>query len=437
MTRLTRRGVALLGVALLTYLAARVLGTWELYLMALAFGGMTVVAWVLVQAGSRHLEVDRRADPAEPVAGDPLEFRFGVESRWRLPGLHIELTEATGGADGYPDAVVVDDAGLRPRRHVASEPRPARRGVYRLPAFGAVVEDPLGLARALRTCGEPMRLVVAARLEELSSCPLCSDSGATHGGGRRRLPTRDAWEFRGIRPHVPGEPLNRVDWKSTAKTGSLMLREMEADTEDDVTVLLDGTPAEGVAPAGGRAAPADETFETAVVAAGSLAAFTLGSGHAVSLLLPDGGWRELRFTPGGGGRRRLPAALAEAHPQSRSGPAASLPAVLADRKRHRRVLVLVTSRVDEDLLSALAAARRQGAAVSLVHVAGFGEPAAAAGDGAGRAAALAAAGIRYVRVSPGADLRSALSAPANVRTRAARRRGVPSTGAAASGTESR
>ena len=81
MTRPTHRGVALLGVALVTYFAARLFGTWELYLVALAFTGMTVVAWVLVQAGSQALTVDRRTSPNEPVAGDPLEFTFTVESR--------------------------------------------------------------------------------------------------------------------------------------------------------------------------------------------------------------------------------------------------------------------------------------------------------------------------------------------------------------------
>ena len=59
-----------------------------------------------------------------------------------------------------------------------------------------------------------------------------------HGGGRRRLPTLDASEFRGIRPHEPGEPLNRVDWKSTAKTGSLMLREIVGEKDEYIQTEL-------------------------------------------------------------------------------------------------------------------------------------------------------------------------------------------------------
>ena len=111
-----------------------------------------------------------------------------------------------------------------------------------------------------------------------------------------------------------------MDWKSTAKTGSLMLREMEADTEGDLTVLLDGSATAGGrrAPAGAAQSPADDAFEAGVMAAGSLAAFALRTGHAVSLLLPHDGWHERRLTRGAAGRRRLLAALAETGPGSAS-----------------------------------------------------------------------------------------------------------------------
>lgn len=419
MTRPTRRGWALLGVAVLTYLAARVLGTWELYLVALAFAGMTVVAWVLVAAGSRRLTVSRRVTPERPLAGDPLRFRFVLGSRWRLPGLHVVLRDAAGGAEGLPREVVVEDMGLRRERAATTPSRPARRGVHLLPAFTATVEDPMGLARARRQAGEPLRLFVAPRLEELASCAPCARSGAQRGGGKRRLPTRNAWEFRGIRPHTPGEPVERVDWKSTAKTGALMLREMEADTEDDLTVLLDAP--------GARRDERDEVFETAVVVAGSVAAFTLRSGHTVSLLLPDDGWRDLRLTPDAASRRRLLAALAATRRPEPGRPRASLPVVLGGRARARRdLLALVTTRVDPELVAAIGRLRREGVSVSVAHVLperprGAGRPeahhagpgAALSGDdgpAAAAAAAVTAAGGRYFPVAGAGDVRTAFAA---------------------------
>jgi uncharacterized protein (DUF58 family) len=414
--------VALLAVALAAYLAARVLGTWELYLVALAFAGMTAVAWVLVTVASRRLSVHRRVLPEQPIAGDPLRFEFSVTSRWRLPGLHVMLSGAVAGAPGLPDPVVIEDMGFRRSRPVVVGPRPARRGAHRLPTFAAAIEDPVGLVRRRVTVGEPLRITVPPRLEELASCAACARTGVRHGGGRRRLPTRSAWEFRSVRPHVRGEPLERVDWKSTAKTGTLMLREMEADTEDDLTVVLAASPRR-TGPTRSVPPASDQAFETAVVAAGSMAAFALGGGHAVSLLLPDDGGHDLHLTPDGAGRRRLLAALAETRPQDHSRFVASLPVILGGRRPRNRVVALVTTRVDAGLSAALERLRHRGMVVSVVHVRVV-EPASARSNGGGlvddAVALTAAAGARYFAAASARELRDALAATTSDRLMRAR-----------------
>ncbi len=408
MTRPTTRGLALLGIAGLTYVAARVLGTWELYLIALAFAAMSAVAWVLVHSGSRRLAVQRSATPEEPVAGDLVSFSFRVRSGRRMPGLAVSLEGATGGLLDDAGPVAVDVAGADGGVGGAG-PWTARRGVHRLPPFTAVVEDPLGLARARLSTGEPLRLTVVPRLDELASCAPCGADGLRLGTGRRRLPTRDAWEFRGIRPHDPGEPLNRVDWKSTAKTGSLMLREMEAAAEDDLTVLLSGA---GICSTGSD----DAGFEEAVRVSGSMAAFTLRAGHAVTLLLHDQDWRPVRLAPDMAGRRRLLTVLAEAERGAPLRLGRSLQAIYAGRASTTgRLLAVVVLCLDQDLVSALTRLRRHGASISLVHIDlaskdALTSVAGEATDGDGLTAALTAVGVRYVRLRPGDDLRAALTA---------------------------
>ena len=404
MTRPTARGTALAVVAAATYVAARVLGTWELYLVALAFAGMIGVSWGLVLAGARRLQIDRRVTPDRPVDGDPLELSFCARSGSPLPGLQVTLTGATGALGRGAGPVTIESLSSRSERTATAGPWRALRGVHRLPPFIAVVEDPLGLVRARRRAGEPLTVTVTPRLEELASCAACTDAGIRHGAGRRRLPTRDASEFRGIRPHNPGEPLNRVDWKSTAKTGSLMLREMEAATEDDLTVLLSG------AAACDSGEPPDSAFEAAVRAAGSIAAFTLRTGHAVSLLLPETDWRPIRLSPDAASRRRLATVLAGAQPRGpeRLGP--SLPAIVSGRRggrRHSRarVLALVVLSLDRGLADALGRLREQGVAVSVVHVVGPERPAA---DHDLRRA-LAAAGVLYLPLGRDDPVHQALS----------------------------
>jgi uncharacterized protein (DUF58 family) len=117
--------------------------------------------------------------------------------------------------------------------------------------------------------------------------------------GRYGLRAIGASEFRGIRPHQPGEPLSHIDWKSTAKTGVLMLREMEEPAGADITMLLDGTAGQLV----GKAP--ENNFELAVRAAGSIADFILRHGRGLTLVSHERERRDLRLTADGGGRRAL------------------------------------------------------------------------------------------------------------------------------------
>ena len=48
-------------------------------------------------------------------------------------------------------------------------------------------------------------------------------------------PTRIA----GVRPYEPGDPLNRIHWRATARTGTLHSKITEPSTLTGATVLLD------------------------------------------------------------------------------------------------------------------------------------------------------------------------------------------------------
>ena len=87
MARPTARGLALLGIVVGTYVAARVVGTWELYLLSFAFLAALLVSWLMVLATGRKLEAGRSLIPARPTAGDDMVLSFRVKNGSLLPGL--------------------------------------------------------------------------------------------------------------------------------------------------------------------------------------------------------------------------------------------------------------------------------------------------------------------------------------------------------------
>lgn len=367
MPRPTGRGYALLGLAAGTYLAGRVVGTWELYLIAFAFLATVVVSWLLVALTGRRIRVTRVIVPERPVAGDEPEFSVSVKNASFLPGPQLLLSSPLLGLANTDVELEVESLVPRGEKVLKTRIGPVNRGVHALPPIRALADDPLGLATTAHKASDSLVVTVIPRIVYLDSCALYPDMGLKHDwSGRHGLRAVGASEFRGIRPHQPGEPLSHIDWKSTAKTGVLMLREMEDPAGADITLLLDGTAEQlvGQAP--------DSNFELAVRAAGSIADFVLRTGRGVTLVCHERRRRELRLTADGGGRRALLQALAESQPN------ASAP--LVNALRHLRTdgahllraqsVTVVSLSLDKHLVRALVQLKEDGARVAFLYVAG-------------------------------------------------------------------
>lgn len=55
---------------------------------------------------------------------------------------------------------------------------------------------------------------------------------------RKRL-LEDLFQFRGIREYTPEDPMNRINWKASARTGSLMVNQYNSAVAGNVYILLD------------------------------------------------------------------------------------------------------------------------------------------------------------------------------------------------------
>jgi uncharacterized protein (DUF58 family) len=374
--RPTGRGFGVLGLAAGTYLAGRVVGTWELYLLAFGLLALVVVAWLLVATTGRRVHVTRSLTPTRPVAGDEPEYEVAVKNLSFLPG--PQLTLRTPSAGLMADDLEAELESIRPRGERILRARMGRvnRGIHTLPAPEAVAEDPLGVVSTMRRVGAPLTVTVYPRVAFLRSSVLHPELGLRQDwAGHRGLLTPGASEFRGIRPHQPGEPLSHIDWKSTAKTGVLMLREMEEPAGADITLVLDGTADHviGEAP--------DTNFELAVRAAGSIADYALRAGRGVSLVCHERMRRQVRLTADGGGRRVLLETLAETRADATVPLAQALRRLLTDRLSPLRAQTLTVFglTIDPQMARALISLREDGVRLSFVCVPGTTFAATSAG----------------------------------------------------------
>ena len=242
--------VATIGLALGTAFG------WVEWMVAGVAGLLLVAMSVPFLFGARAYDVDLTLQHERVVAGHGVTGEIVVRNDSARPALPGRLDIPVG--RGLVEFAVPF---LRPR-HVWSEPLeipPLPRGVVRIGPVTTVRSDPVGLLRREHAFDDVHDLFVHPRTVALpsTSAGLIRD---LEGSATRRLVDADM-SFHAIREYVPGDARPQVHWKSTAKTGRLMVRQYEESRRSRMAIVL--------AAATPEYTDADE-YELAVSAAASL-----------------------------------------------------------------------------------------------------------------------------------------------------------------------
>ncbi len=176
------------------------------------------------------------------------------------------------------------------------------------------------------------------------------------------IPTRrsgHSTDFFGIREYVPGDPVRKLDWKSTARhPHKYFVREFEQENNAEMGLIVDGRRAMD-ARTGGRS-----VFEREVELAASLADMLIRRGNRVGLSMAGG--NRVNVPPGYGKRqlRKILDGLARANPHD--GDDSSLLHTLPIRQYSYKAQLFFISPFDYDDLSYYRDLRSRGMQVVLV-----------------------------------------------------------------------
>jgi uncharacterized protein (DUF58 family) len=262
-TRLTARGWGVVAVIV----ASAGLGLWLGYPegVGLACGAflLLAVSFFLVTGGGPAFaqvvappRVERLSDTS---------VRVEVEAaRAHRRGLRLRS------ADGSAHPVVWDESGIHAQIGVPTE----RRGPVSLGPWILERVDPWGLLRRQVGELEGVSLLVVPRVRPVSLAALPS-ALADFGGSAETGTTT----FATLREYVIGDELRHVHWRSSAKTGKLMMRQYVDITRPRITLVLVTED---------RAYTSADEFEEAVDFTASLAAVASSSGLDVEVATTAG-----------------------------------------------------------------------------------------------------------------------------------------------------
>jgi len=294
--RITKVGLWYILFTVLVAIAATNTGNNALYMVLAAMLAVLAFSGLVSRQNVRRLRVEVEP-PGEVYARTPARVGFTLASRgWLLPRWCLLFSLGPGG----PPLLVP----YLPRRGVTTgeiEVILPRRGRHELTAAHVASLFPFGFFRK----GARYRLDVEMLVfpELFAAAARREDEAGEHGDEPSR---RVGWghELHSLRAFRQGDDPRSIHWKRTARTGSLIYMEREAEDSRRLAILLDNG-------AGTLAGAQAERFERLVSEAATAVVDHLGRGWEVELVTRD---RTLPFASGGRQRWALLEALALLEP---------------------------------------------------------------------------------------------------------------------------
>jgi uncharacterized protein (DUF58 family) len=274
-----------LGAATLL-LIALILGSGLLAYSMYVLLGLLIVSRLLARNWIAHVSATRQCDRVAAEVGDSVDVRLTVRNAGWLPVPWILLED------------LLPAKALRETRQQLKVKRKRMkiailrgggettlsyqiefqlRGYYQVGPLVLESGDLFGLHRRYRVGTDPHFVLVYPRVVPLEGYDLATRRPI----GEVRLTHRlyeDPTRIAGVRPYERGDPLNRVHWRATARTGTLHSKLYEPSTIVGMTLVLD------FHEAGYHARGEPHRSELAVTAAASLAHAVYQLGQQVGLL---------------------------------------------------------------------------------------------------------------------------------------------------------
>ncbi|GAA1726673.1 DUF58 domain-containing protein [Aeromicrobium alkaliterrae] len=285
--RLTLRGTVLLVGGVVALLAA---GRYELDALRPVSGlllGLVVLGVTAALLVPRRLGIERQATSRVLDHGASTTARVRLSNRSRVQA--HDLTWRAPLPDGLGGVQSGTVARLDPRWATASSVEVdvrlsgVARGRHPLGILVVEVRDPFGVVVRRRRYSDDVTMVVLPRRVRLERAAVLRGMGADRDS-RRTAGRRGETEDDVVpREYQPGDAPKRIDWRSTARRGELMVRQDAPATADRVAVAVDP---------GTSAGPT----EWALTAAASVMSHLVERGYAVTTVVPG---HESRTVVGG------------------------------------------------------------------------------------------------------------------------------------------
>jgi len=278
---LTVRGRAFLAAGVTAVVCAVLLGQPALTQVGVLVVVLPLLAALVLARSRYHLSLTRTVTPQVVTAGQSARVSMAIANDGRAPAGTLLLEDQVPFVLGSRPRFVLDGVGRGWRHTVSYQVRSEVRGRFEIGPMTVRVGDAFGLVELGRAFRATVSLIVTPRTTPLPAITL---GGGWSGSGdqRPRAFAIGSAEDVTVRDYRRGDDLRRVHWRSSARTGELMVRREEQPWQARATVVLDNRRhthrGRGVA----------SSLEAAVSSAASVVCHLAARGYQVRLATASG-----------------------------------------------------------------------------------------------------------------------------------------------------
>jgi uncharacterized protein (DUF58 family) len=244
-----------------------------------------VVAYLLVNRSQVTIASRRSVEPARTSVGGDVELQLTVSNRSALPVGALMLEDRLPAQLMGRVRFSLEGLAGREARTIAYRLPTPRRGRYSCGPLKVRLTDPFGLIELTRSFSAVSSFVVTPAVDPLPEARTPNSLDVGDNAGSHSIGSHGA-DDASTREYRHGDDLRKIHWRSTARTGTLMVRHEERPWQGQVTVVLDlreSAHAQVVTPSAGDPRQTS-SLEWAISAAASIGSQLLLSGREVSLI---------------------------------------------------------------------------------------------------------------------------------------------------------
>ena len=250
------------GIAICFFAAATNTMAGWLYAISGIILALLGLAAVLPVRSLRQLLIRRH--PISPVTvGDQLTIELEIENHSLQPKTLLQVQDVLQSELGQPVQISIETIAPQSIHQWVYFHPTQKRGVYRWYEVQLRTGSPLGLFWCRRSWQAPAIAIVYPTVLPLNQCPIVDeigqkDSPQIYSDRRSQSATEDL--TKALRPYRVGDPTRLIHWRTSARYGELLVRELEVFTgSQDIIICLDSASNWQF-----------EDFEAAVIAAASM-----------------------------------------------------------------------------------------------------------------------------------------------------------------------